>query len=85
MECFAKLLNHLFQLVGITGAQRLRYNGFNSVGQASVRGGHTYTSYRTFSISPSGVVRKKKVVLFQKPELKWRQLQWFGFAPCQLL
>jgi hypothetical protein len=42
MECFAKVLNHLFQLVGITSTQRLRDKDFNSVGQAAVRRGHTY-------------------------------------------
>ena len=42
MERFAKVLNHLFQFVGITSTQRFRDKGFDSVGQAAVRGGHTY-------------------------------------------
>jgi hypothetical protein len=42
IECFAKVLNHLFQLVGITSTQRLRDKDFNSVLQAAVRRGHTY-------------------------------------------
>jgi hypothetical protein len=32
MECFAKVQNHSFQLVGIKSTQRLRDKDFNSVG-----------------------------------------------------
>jgi hypothetical protein len=46
VERFAKLLNHLVELVGLASAERFRDKGFNSVGQATVRGGHTHTSYR---------------------------------------
>ena len=42
MECFAKVLNHLIQLVGIPSAQRLGDKDFNSIGQAAVRRRHTY-------------------------------------------
>jgi hypothetical protein len=42
MERFAKVLNHLFQFVGITSTQRLRDKDFNSVLQAAVRRGHRY-------------------------------------------
>jgi hypothetical protein len=63
MECFAKVLNHFFQLVGITSTQRLRDKDFNSVGQAAVRRGHTYllsnvkrTSLRSSSEKESGFV-----------------------------
>ena len=42
MECFAKVLDRLFQFLGITNTQRLRDKDFYSVLQAAVRKGHTY-------------------------------------------
>ena len=52
MECLAKVLNHLFQFVSITSTERFRDKGFDSVGQAAVRGGHTYL---LSSVKPTSV------------------------------
>src|SRR5215467_9458023 len=52
MECLAKVLNHMFQFVSITSTERFRDKGFDSVGQAAVRGGHTYL---LSSVKPTSV------------------------------
>jgi hypothetical protein len=77
LECFAKVLNHVFQLIGITNTERLRDKDFNSVGQAAVRSGHTHLLSDIEHIA-AGAARRKKVVLFQKPELNWCHRQARG-------
>ena len=51
VERFAKLLNHLVELVGLASAERFRDKGFNSVGQAAIGGGHTYLLSKVKHIS----------------------------------